>query len=53
MSKKLYALITGLVDAAAIAGTALLAFFQPTMYGAFIAAIGKIEIGRASCRERV
>lgn len=44
MSKKLYALITGLVDAAAIAGTALLAFFQPTMYGAFIAAIGIAKV---------
>ena len=44
MSKKLYALISGLVDAAAIAGVALVAFFQPTMYGAIIAAIGIAKV---------
>jgi len=40
MSKKLYGLITGLTEAVEIAGVALLAFFQPAMYGAWIAAIG-------------
>ena len=40
MSKKLYALISNLLGAAALASTALVAFFQPTMYGAIIAAIG-------------
>ena len=40
MSKKLYALISGLTEAAEIAGMALMAFFQPPMYGAWIAAIG-------------
>lgn len=40
MSKKLYGLISGLLEAAEIAGACLLAFFQPPMYGAYIAAIG-------------
>lgn len=40
MSKKLYSLISGLLEAAEIAGACLLAFFQPPMYGAYIAAIG-------------
>ena len=44
MSKKLYALISNLVDAAAIAGCALVAFFQPPMYGAIIAAIGIAKV---------
>ena len=44
MTKKLYALITNLVDAAAIAGIALVGFFQPPMYGAIIAAIGIAKV---------
>jgi hypothetical protein len=44
MSKKLYGLITNLVDAAAIAAVALVAFFQPAMYGAIIAAIGIAKV---------
>lgn len=40
MTKKLYALISGLIEAAEIAGCALVAFYQPPMYGAIIAAIG-------------
>ena len=44
MSKKLYALISNLVDAAAIAGVALVAFFQPANYGAIIAAIGIAKV---------
>jgi hypothetical protein len=40
MSKKLYGLISGLTEAAEIAGMALVAYFQPPMYGAIIAAIG-------------
>jgi hypothetical protein len=40
MTKKLYALISALIEAAEIAGCALLAYFQPNMYLAYIAAIG-------------
>lgn len=40
MSKKLYALISSLVTCAGTAGSAFVAFFQPAMYGAIIAAIG-------------
>lgn len=40
MSKKLYALISNLLNAASIAGVAFVAYFQPPMYGAIIAAIG-------------
>ena len=40
MSKKLYALISSLVTCAGTAGSALVAFFQPTNFGAIIAAIG-------------
>lgn len=44
MSKKLYGLITNLVDAAAIAGIALVTYFQPPMFGAIVAAIGIAKI---------
>ena len=44
MSKKLYVLITNLVDAGAIAGIALVGYFEPPMYGAIIAAIGIAKI---------
>ena len=44
MTKKLYALISNLVDAAAIAGIALVGYFQPPMYGAIIAAIGIAKV---------
>jgi hypothetical protein len=44
MSKKLYALISGLVDAAAIAGVALVAYFQPAKFGAIITAIGVAKV---------
>ncbi len=44
MNKKLYGLITNLVDAAAIAAIALVGFFQPPMFGAIIAAIGIAKI---------
>ena len=44
MSKKVYGLISSLVDAAAITSTAFVAFFQPTMYGAIIAAIGIAKV---------
>ena len=44
MTKKLYALISNLIDAAAIAGIALVGFFQPPMYGAIIAAIGIAKV---------
>lgn len=40
MSKKLYALISGLTEAAEIAGMALIAYFQPHNWGAWMAAIG-------------
>ena len=44
MTKRLYALISNLVDAAAIAGVALVAYFGPHMYGAIIAAIGIAKV---------
>ena len=44
MSKKLYALISGLIDAGAIAASALLAFFQPPMFGAWIGAVGIVKV---------
>lgn len=44
MSKRLYALISNLVDAGAIAAIALVGFFQPPMYGAIIAAIGVAKV---------
>lgn len=40
MSKKLYGLISGLLEAAEIAGACVLAYFQPPMFAAYIAAIG-------------
>lgn len=40
MSKKTYGLISGLIGVAATAANILLAFFQPAMYGAIIAAVG-------------
>lgn len=40
MSKKLYGLISGLIEGAEIAGACLLAYFQPPMFGAWIAAVG-------------
>ena len=40
MSKKTYSFITGLIGAAAIAASVSVAYFQPAMYGAIIAAIG-------------
>ena len=39
MSKKLYALISNLVTAAGMAGDALVMFFRPPMYGAWLGAI--------------
>ena len=42
MTKKLYALISALIEAAEIAGCALLAFFHPENYLLYIAAIGII-----------
>ena len=44
MSKKLYALISGLIDAGAIAASALLAYFQPPMFGAWIGAVGIVKV---------
>lgn len=44
MTKRLYALISNLIDAAAIAGIALVGYFQPPMYGAIIAAIGIAKV---------
>ena len=44
MSKKLYALISDLVDAAAIVGVALVGYFQPAKFGAIIAAIGIAKV---------
>lgn len=44
MSKRLYALISNLVDAAAIAASALLGYFQPPMFGAIIAAVGIAKV---------
>lgn len=40
MSKKLYALISSLVSGLGMVGSAIVAFFQPPMYGAIISAIG-------------
>lgn len=40
MSKKLYAFISGLLEAVEIAGVCTLAFFQPANYGAWMAAVG-------------
>ena len=40
MSKKLFTLISTLVGCAATAASALVAYFQPHMYGAIITAIG-------------
>ena len=40
MSKKTYSFITGLIGAAATAASVAVAYFQPAMYGAIIAAIG-------------
>ena len=44
MSKKLYALIVSLVDAAAIIGIALVSFFQPAYFAAIVSAIGIAKI---------
>ncbi len=44
MSKKLYGLISNLVDAGAIAAIALVTYFQPPMFGAIVAAIGIAKI---------
>jgi hypothetical protein len=44
MSKKLYGLITNLVDAGAIASCALVTYFAPPMFGAIVAAIGIAKI---------
>ena len=40
MSKKLYALISTLIQCAGGAAIALVTYFQPAMFGAIIAAIG-------------
>ena len=40
MSKKLYGLISGLLGVAVTTSEILLAFFQPHMYGAIMAAVG-------------
>lgn len=40
MSKKLYGLVSGLIGVAATTANILLAFFQPAMYGAIMAAVG-------------
>lgn len=39
MSKKLYGLISTLVQCAGMAASALVGYFQPTLYGAIVAAI--------------
>lgn len=44
MSKKLSTLITTLVTASGTIASAFVAFFQPSMYGAIIAAIGIFAI---------
>lgn len=44
MSKKLYALISSLVDAGAITAIALVTFFAPPMFGAIVSAIGIAKI---------
>lgn len=48
MTKKLYVLISSLLGAAATAACALIAYFQPAMYGAIISAIG---IGTTAANE--
>lgn len=40
MSKKVYGLVSGLIGVAATTSELLLAFFQPAMYGAIMAAVG-------------
>lgn len=40
MSKRVYSLVSGIVGVAATAANILVAYFQPAMYGAIIAAIG-------------
>ncbi len=40
MSKKTYSLVSGLIGVAATAANIFVAYFQPAMYGAIIAAIG-------------
>ena len=40
MSKRVYSLVSGIVGVAATAANILVAYFQPSMYGAIIAAIG-------------
>lgn len=40
MTKKLYVLISTLVTAAGTVASALVAFYQPTWYGAIITSIG-------------
>lgn len=40
MSKKNYSLVTGLIGVAATVANIFVAYFQPAMYGAIIAAIG-------------
>lgn len=40
MSKKVYALVSTLVTVAGTTAEALVAYFQPHLYGAIIAAIG-------------
>lgn len=40
MSKKLYGLISSLVQCAGGAAIALVSYFQPPMFGAIVAAIG-------------
>lgn len=40
MSKKVYALVSSLVTCSGTAASAVIAFFQPSFYGAIIAAIG-------------
>ena len=40
MSKRVYSLVSGIVGVAATGANILVAYFQPAMYGAIIAAIG-------------
>lgn len=40
MSKRVYSLVSGIVGVVATAANILVAYFQPAMYGAIIAAIG-------------
>lgn len=44
MSKRLYGLISSLVDAGAITAIALVTFFQPPMFAAIVAGIGIAKI---------